>query len=264
MQRVTARGRRVRGWTLVELIIVIMSTLILGVFVWKAASTTLSWANNSRMSIEVSQMSQAVENFSSHFGEYPPDFSDQMAVWKFMKAHFPQCPREKYPSFACHSPASALFFWLGGPNGNGFSNNPANPFDNCKRRIGPFFRFDRTRIKEVEEGVTHFYPPRSRDGLPYVYFRGGQKGYDGLPFWGSAKPYRDSAQGKWIRPESFQILCPGNDGVFGSGNHYPGGTDYDQANMDDITNFSHGETLGQQMPKVVPDKSKKNEDDVSL
>jgi hypothetical protein len=264
MQSATARGRRLRGWTLVELIMVIMSMLILGAVVWKAASTTISWANNSRMSVEVSQMSQAMESFCSYFGEYPPDFSDQMAVWKFLKTHFPHCPREKYPSFACHSPASALFFWLGGPNGNGFSTNPANPFGDSKRRIGPFFRFDRTRVKEVEDGVMHYFPPRSKNGSPYVYFRGGKKGYDSLPFWGSARPYRDSIQGKWILPDTFQILCPGNDGEFGSGIHFPGGADYNQANLDDIANFSNGETLGQQKPKVVPDKKKEEDDGVSL
>ena len=75
-----------------------------------------------------------------------------------------------------------------------------------------------------------------------------------------AKPYRDSVAGKWINPDTYQILSPGNDGKYGAGNHYPGGPDYDEANLDDITSFSRGETLGQAIPKLVKNKDDEEED----
>jgi Tfp pilus assembly protein PilE len=260
------RGSCFRGLTLVELIIVMIAMLIMGTFVWKTATTTLDWANNSRVSIEISEMARALEEFHAHFGDYPPDFHDQMLVWKFLKAKFPKCPHEKYPCFAKHSSASALCFWLGGPEGNGFSANPANPFDDGKRRIGPFFKFDKQRVK-TDEGVSQFFPPRSKkDGLPYIYFRADgkgrdAKGYVGHPGWSTARPYRNSLTGNWIAPEKYQILCPGNDGVFGSGFHFPAGNDYDEANMDDMTSFSQGKTLKSQIPKLFKEKSDKEEDE---
>jgi hypothetical protein len=257
------RGNRCRGITLVELIAVMIATLILGSFVWKTAAKTMEWANNSRVSIEISEMVRGLEEFQTHFGEYPPDFHDQMLVWKFLKAKFPKCPREKYPCFAKHDPASALYFWLGGPEGNGFSANPANPFDDGKRRIGPFFKFDKQRVT-TEDGVSHFFPPRSKkDGSPYIYFRADKavKGYVGHPGWSMARPYRNSVTGNWIEPTRYQILAPGNDGKFGSGCHYPAGNDYDEANMDDMTNFSQGKTLKAQIPKLFKEGSEKDEDE---
>ena len=43
-----------------------------------------------------------------------------------------------------------------------------------------------------------------------------------------------------MNPRSFQILCPGLDGIFGTGYHYPSGADYNVNNNDDVTNFSNG------------------------
>jgi hypothetical protein len=258
--RTIIRACRSKGVTLVELVVVMLSTLILGTFAFKAAMKTFHWANNSRISVEMSQLDKALEAFRTQFGEYPPDMHDQVLVWKFLKAKFPKCPREKYPIFANHSPASALYFWLGGPNGRGFSANAANPFDNGKNRIGPFFKFDPERVKLVDE-VMQYFPPRSKGGSPYVYFRPGAKGYDGHPGWGLARPYRDSIAGKWIEPEKYQIICPGNDEQFGTGNHYPRGQDYDDANQDDMTSFSRGETLGSAIPKVTGDKDKSKKEE---
>lgn len=253
-------AKRFKGLTLVELLMVMMITAIMSAVVWKAATKTIDCYNNSRVSIEISQMSKALDTFAMQFGEYPPDFHDQMAVWKFLKARFPNCPHQKYPSFANHSPASALFFWLAGPNGNGFSANPANPFDKGGRRLGPYFKFEHERVKMVDD-VMLYIPPRSKTGTPYVYFRGTHdKGYNGHPGWETAKPYRDSVAGKWLEPDKFQILCPGNDGLFGAGNHYPGGPDYDDANYDDIASFSQGSTLDAQIPKLIPDKDESEEE----
>jgi hypothetical protein len=260
MRRTTIGSRRFRGLTLVELMLVMMAMLIMGSLVWKTATTVLGWANSARMSLEVSQISQGLDAFCAHFNDYPPDFHDQIIVWKFMKAHFPKCPKEKYPDFASQSPATALYFWLGGPNGMGFSANPENPFDDNKHRIGPFFKFDRSRLKLVDDPDVRIYlPPGSKTGVPYLYFRGGTKGYDGSQGWEESMPYRSSVDFQWVEPGKYQLLCPGNDGKYGAGNHYPGGTDYDAANMDDITSFSQGETLGRQIPKLIPSQKKEEE-----
>jgi type II secretory pathway pseudopilin PulG len=262
MKIILIMRNRVRGFTLVELLLTMMAMLLVGSFIWKTATVTIGWANNSRMSIEISQLSRALEDFHTQFGDYPPDFHDQMLVWNFLKAKFPKCPHEKYPCFAEHSPASALYFWLAGPEGNGFSSDPTDPFDpKGKRRIGPFYRFDKQRLKAVGDAM-HFYPPRSKDGNdPYVYFRPEKKSYLGHPGWGQARPYRSTVTQDWIAPEGFQIICPGNDGTLGSGFHYPGGTDYDAANMDDITSFSEGKTLQKQIPQIIPTKPDKDEDE---
>jgi hypothetical protein len=246
--------RHCGGLTLIELLLVLAAMMFLASLGWKAASTAIVLANNSRVTAEIGGMGKALDAFAVQFGEYPPDFHDSEAVWKFMKQRFPQCPWQKYPDFCGHSPATALYFWLAGPDGNGFSSNAANPFAKGGARIGPFYRFTPSQLKRVD-GLMQYFPPRGIDGAPYLYFRGGRKGYDGQPGWPPAKPYRSSKDGSWINRDTYQILSPGTDGTYGSGCRFPDGIDYDEANMDDMANFSQGDTMGKAQAKFPTAKS---------
>lgn len=80
------------------------------------------------------------------------------------------------------------------------------------------------------------------------------------------KPYYDSTSQSWINSTSFQLIFCGFDNTFGAGNWYPLGKwppnpkplplpynwqviyyQYDNANLDDITNFSGG-AVGDKVP----------------
>ena len=52
----------------------------------------------------------------------------------------------------------------------------------------------------------------------------------------------------WVNPTSYQLFSPGRDGKYGSGVQYPSGTDYDAQRQDDMSNFTTGATLGDDMP----------------
>jgi prepilin-type N-terminal cleavage/methylation domain-containing protein len=237
-------SERRRGFTLVELLTAItISAILVGVLL-AGGMKVVSVASNVLIVWEIAQLNDAVEDFAVRFGDYPPDFHDPAAVVTFVQNHFPKCPLKNYPSFAGQSPASALCFWLGGPNGDGFSTDPTNPFGNGGNRIGPFIRFAPNRVK-TKDGVSQYFPPQILGGAPYVYFRAGVKGYQGNCGYPPARPYRDSGTGQWINADSFQILSAGQDGVYGSGNHFPAGADYDKYNLDDIANFSRSGTMGQ-------------------
>ncbi len=242
-------GATRRGFTLVELLAALtIGAILMGVMV-VGGMKVVGLAGNILAVWEIAELNDAVEDFAVQFGEYPPDFHDQAEVVRFLQQHFPKCPRENYPSLAGQSPASALYFWLAGPNGRGFSTDPTNPFGNGVQRISPFIRFAENRLKTAD-GVTQYFPPQVRSGAPYVYFRAGAKGYLGNCGYPPARPYRDSETGKWINADSFQILCAGQDGVYGAGNHFPAGTDYDKFNLDDIANFSRAGTMQQAMPRA--------------
>jgi hypothetical protein len=196
-------------------------------------------AGNSRILSDIYQLTQGLEAFSRQFGDYPPDFHDARVTMAFLQQAFPACPRENYPDLSGQSPGTALYYWLAGPKGNGFSANPQNPFDDGPRRIGPFCKFKPLQLRAVN-GTMQYFPLCNLTGAPYVYFRAGINGYDGHTGFPPARPYRDSRDGRWINSDSYQILCAGQDGKYGAGCHYPGGDDYDAANRDDITNFSGG------------------------
>jgi hypothetical protein len=106
------------------------------------------------------------------------------------------------------------------------------------------------------DGLIEYCPPRGIEGAPYLYFRGGLKGYDGHIGWGTARPYRNSKDGSWINSTKYQILSPGSDGVYGRGCRFPSGVDYDTANLDDMANFTRGDTMRQAMPKNAVDPTK--------
>jgi Tfp pilus assembly protein PilE len=254
--RITAVGvRRFRGISLVELLLALMAMMILSSLGWKAATTAINRCTNSRVTAELGTIDRAMTDFAVQFGDYPPDFHDTIAVWKFLKGRFPKCPQQKYPDMCGQSPATALCFWLAGPDGAGFSTNPADPFKKGGPRIGPFYKFIPEQLQRVD-GLMQYFPPRGLKGSPYVYFRGGTKGYEGHPGWGSARPYKSSKDGKWINRDTYQVLSPGVDGKFGSGFHFPNGPDYDQANLDDMANFTRGDTMADAKPKTVVEKPK--------
>jgi type II secretory pathway pseudopilin PulG len=251
---VSVKGRG--GITIVELMLALMAVGILSGIAWKASTAVIALSTNSRITLEISRLNDAVEAFCSQFGDYPPDFRDSVFLAKFYKRRFPQCPPANYPDPTGQSPASALYFWLAGPKGQGFSTDPSNPFGKGGTRIGPFYKFTPDQLKKVD-GVMQYFPPRGIDGAPYVYFRGGVNGYDGHPGWPPVKPYRSSTDGSWINGPTYQILCPGCDGKYGAGNHYPGGTDYDAANLDDMANFAQGSTMAQMKEDAAKDAASK-------
>lgn len=228
---ITRRVRR--GSSIVELLLIVIVVMAVTFLCWKIGSGTIQTANRSKVIREITKFNEAFDNFCMRFGELPPDFHDQTATIKYLKRIFSKCPPKNYPDLSCQSPASALYFWLAGPKGLGFSANPVNPFETKGTvRIGPFFKFDTDRVHEVDRAMQYFPIRRGEDGEPYVYFRGGPKGYNNHPGWNSVQPYRNSNTGKWINPDTFQLLCAGGDGKFGSGRLYPRGSDYDEYNYE--------------------------------
>ncbi len=93
-----------------------------------------------------------------------------------------------------------------------------------------------------------YLPPNDNSRSdPYVYFRPDSKGeYHGS--WKNCRPCRDSASGRWMNPKTFQFFSPGGDGKYGFGVQYPSGADYDAQRKDDMSNFTNGATLGDDMP----------------
>jgi prepilin-type N-terminal cleavage/methylation domain-containing protein len=186
----------------------------------------------------------------------------------------------------------------GSGNFIGFSANPVNPFDTTSTtgRIGPFFEFDRTRIGPGSSGnlsSTLVYYPQNDLAIsmtaappaagtapqPYTYFKAVATGtaanttscYNGTnsqPAFNYATPFLDNAAMRlsggtgriwiWINPQSFQLLCPGLDGLYGDAANsrattdsnpplYPDGSNYGTNTFDDVTNFSRGK-LESDMP----------------
>jgi type II secretory pathway pseudopilin PulG len=197
--------------------------------------------------------------------------------------------------------ASALVFWLGGlPETTaaaawkpaGFHSDPQFPFKQGLPRTEPFFDFKAERLVAPPVASTLRYSPPGDITAPYVYFRAQrlmsaaeqyEYGYVAggnfvpLAFANTATdfavPYLDqpvnpnanlpapTPRRAWRNQETFQIVCPGFDNLFGGGNLFRFsrvGQELDasgspatvlpmnDANFDNIANFSEG-TLEDEM-----------------
>ena len=79
------------GFTLVELLVVIVIISMLAGLITVAAIKARQRVMNARMKIEVTLLSHALEAYKEGMGEYPPDFSDPNAVASHIARVFPQC-----------------------------------------------------------------------------------------------------------------------------------------------------------------------------
>jgi prepilin-type N-terminal cleavage/methylation domain-containing protein len=269
-----APGPRSRGFTLVELLVVITIIGVLASLITVAALEVKKMAKNAVMKMEVVQMDQALNAFKEKFGAYPPDSpgNNNANVMQFLAVAFPRYSGTWPPSGVSFtlSPSNALPFWLGGAVGasgqpNGFSSNPTNPFDSNPSRIGPFFSFDTSRMYGGSYFVGAGYFPNNGLGSgtttnsPYVYFCSQSGSYSqssscntfcsNLQTQATIWPYTLSPSGtNYVNPNTFQILCCGLDGQFGTYNQYPpppGNTPKNE--LDDITNFIKGATMQSDM-----------------
>jgi prepilin-type N-terminal cleavage/methylation domain-containing protein len=149
----------------------------------------------------------------------------------------------------------ALVFLLGGyadgstssPNFLGFSSNPLNPMDitNAKYKIkGPFYEFDKTRIKPS----TNFYSMVNGWDGPYAYFSSSDYAYfliNPISIGGglTLTPYHKNATppvsaGSFYNAKTFQIISSGQDQSFGLGGYYNPPYSIGLPVYDDLANFS--------------------------
>jgi prepilin-type N-terminal cleavage/methylation domain-containing protein len=148
MMRSTATRRTPRhAFTLVEILVAIGILVLLAAIATPVALNALKSAQASALKMEVNGLADAIEQYRSKYGDYPPDGSNWTILERHCRKAFPQILETElnllrrdrltslnykgpgFPSadseidFRVMSPAEALVFFLGG-----FSSNPQRPF----------------------------------------------------------------------------------------------------------------------------------------
>ena len=148
-------NRRHRGFTLIEVLMVIAIIGILVGLLVPAVSFALKSVKKSAIALEVVTISDAVEKYRSKYGDYPPDGSNAVLATRHIRKIFPQIsatelsilspPLVNSVSGGVMDAPEALVFFLGG-----FSDDPIYPFSGTG---GPLFLFDSSGTHVNSAGV---------------------------------------------------------------------------------------------------------------
>jgi prepilin-type N-terminal cleavage/methylation domain-containing protein len=252
-QATTTTGQRAgrpapSGFTLVELLVVIMIIAMLAGLVVPAVMRSQSAARNARIKAEIDMLHMAIMNYKSEYGSFPPCSDDLSASTGLATRHlqrlFPRCSTAyaqltttmsgKTP--AQINPTNSLSFWL-----SGYTSDPTLPLTSGSRK--KLFDFDTSRLNSS----TGAYWPTGKRGSPYIYIDSGnyltypyvtsglslacaQRVPTTPPSASDASAFA-TASGSATSPafanaDTFQILCAGSDETFGTdddlSNFWPG------------------------------------------
>lgn len=270
------------AFTLIEILVVIAIIAILASLLLVGVMSFLVKGPEAKARNDILQFSSQLQKFKSERGFYPPDqivlksaytqYNVSNALDKqslmYITAMWPNLGSFGGMAWAGYQangttpvaiPAGGvtlegdqcLVFFLGGiPDANGkvtgFSNNPKNPTQAGGDRI-KWFDFDAGRLSLTYHAGSPF--PAYTDAFgkkPYLYFSSGKRenDYNSTNGTFAVSPYIETAgtRPKYWNSTTFQVLCAGNDGIFGSGGLWPA-TSIPKAAMDDYSNF-HDRKLG--------------------
>jgi len=125
--------RRPRGFTLVELLVVLGIIALLMALLTPAVMWGINAARRTRMGVEIAALADAIEKYKLSTGDYPPSFRDSNAVLRHIRMRYPKIAPSEFN--AVFTPAGivrpamqldegeALVFWLSRTR-----NNPTYPF----------------------------------------------------------------------------------------------------------------------------------------
>ena len=192
-----ARGRRCApthprntGFTLVELMVVIIVIAILMGLLIPALGGAVTAARNAAIGLEIGQIVQGLERYKLEYGEYPPDFSmddgdagntaDRQFKRDAISAHVSRSFRYRQSSgmytppnvrgdlltgedLDALNPSTALHFWL-----RGFSANPQFPVTDAATTRTAMFSFDQSRVIPAYAAKGPLVSPYREDGRATV------------------------------------------------------------------------------------------------
>lgn len=130
----SSNRQRRSGFTLVEMLVVIVIIAILAAFLLPAINNARKAALRNRVAVEINNLAGGIEAYKEKNGDFPPDFRNRGIVERHIRDVWSRIAPEEFQAFmnltfpnngqiSRVDPAEAIVFWLGG-----FSDDPKYPF----------------------------------------------------------------------------------------------------------------------------------------
>ena len=271
------RSRRRRdGFTLVEMLVVIVIITILAAIAIPTVFGVISSAKDHTIGADISNIATGLEAYKLQVGSYPPDFTTMAVTGQTPEQIIAIHLRSKYPyrnatadlpagidlstslpvaaSVNTLDPAEALWFWL-----RGFSSDPqrplAGPASALEVERTSFYDFNPTQLRDQDaDGWPEYVAKNGRD-VPFVYFNSDNYKITAQNTNLPVHPYtrgdlsQPPLQDQFVQPKKFQVISAGQDGEWGPtvqngsvmGQVFPAGSAYPKPFRDNISNFSNGQ-----------------------
>src|SRR5688572_12991283 len=112
-----------RGFTLVELMVVISIIALLAALVSVAVARSISKAKETRIELELDNLAGAIEQYKSKYGSYPP--STYALLIAHVREKFPRATPQDIATIPTNmTPAEILWFCI-----RGYTSDPRQPVD---------------------------------------------------------------------------------------------------------------------------------------
>jgi prepilin-type N-terminal cleavage/methylation domain-containing protein len=251
-----------RGFTLVELLVVIVIIGILASLITVAVSAAVTAARRTRIVTEITRLAEVIERYKIEHGSYPPSTSAQLKA--HVRDKFPRAPLQDINTIPDNLTAPEILWFCV----RGYTSDPQRPVDffnaTAKRSGSETFdqgRLVQTRVWQHNQNTmgplqsprqaqqpVYAYVPQDGKGAPYVYFDCSRNypwqvhKFSGMGI-GVARPYR-TANGQFANAGKFQIISAGLDGDYGGDVNrenekvYPDGLNYTVGDNDNLVNFT--------------------------
>ncbi len=292
-----AAGRRaLQGFTLIEILVVIVIIGLLASIALVAFGGARGFFAGASAKARLTDVETALEIYKQKYGEYPPDSCACRCCYNPSSPNYEKARNivrrhilKRWPKVLktgevdqmvdevgrrCGDhPGKALLFWLA-YDGEGMAADEQRPFGNYDAGEDCYEIADaeprETTVMELafDADGTNGGNYNDRLGLMFqnksiAYFRAEKGSYEGKRFdvdgEGLAQPYKKN--GRWYNGDSFQLIFPGEDGLFGEADSHEeehghqhdrdlaGGdhSAFSAADRDNVTNFAEGGTLEGEM-----------------
>jgi prepilin-type N-terminal cleavage/methylation domain-containing protein len=245
------RSLRPRGFTLVEMLVVLGIIAILVALLMPAVMAAVNSGRRTRMATEIAQLKDAIEKYKTDKGDYPPSLrGDPQAVLRHVRRCYPKISASDFDLLFSYDmngnliidqqldEGETLVFWL-----SKTCNSPQFPFSGTSAGNVKYFDFPTQRLVDEDgDGNASFRPEYAKDSF-YLYVDSRSYLYYvpelvdpmnspnpcyaessatilAVPYWSEVVANTNTMlplcqQLAPMEATTYQILCAGQDGEFG-------------------------------------------------